>query len=112
MPPASIVDCVDSVFRIGLAYHFQEIAPGIGVLVVLLKAKKDMVFNTSNTPHDSELLKCKAAIDNLWKACIFDICCLNDVERHLLEPINTSTQQDRERRLRGVVDAIKSQFPA
>jgi len=41
---------IDRIFRPGVAYEFNEGDKGEGIPVGLLKAKKAIVFNTSNTP--------------------------------------------------------------
>jgi NAD(P)H dehydrogenase (quinone) len=110
MPPAVINGWVDRVFRLGIAYQFKEVAPGVGVPVGLLKAKKAVVFNTSNTPQDQESLRCKDAMGNLWKACVLDTCGVSNVERRLFSPMISSTQGQREGWLKEASETIKKQF--
>ncbi len=110
MPPAIINGWVDRVFRLGIAYHFKEVAPGVGVPVGLLKARKAVVFNTSNTPQDVESLRCKDAMGNLWKVCVLDTCGVTEVERRLYSPMISSTQQQREGWLKEAAETIKKQF--
>lgn len=112
MPPSVVNGWVDRVFRMGIAYRFQEVAPGVGVPVGLLKAKKAVVFNTSNTPHDAESLRCKDAMGNLWTVCILDTCGVKEVDRRLFGPMNVSTPQQREGWLKEVQETIKTQFTA
>ncbi len=110
MPPAVVTGWVDRVFRLGVAYRFQEIKPGVGVPVGLLKAKKAVVFNTSNTPQEAEELRCREAIGGLWKVCILDTCGVATVERRLFSPMIMSNQQQREIWLKEVAVTVKAQF--
>lgn len=110
MPPAIINGWVDRVFRVGVAYRFQEIAPGIGVPVGLLKAKKALIFNTSNTPQDQEANRCKDAMGNLWKLCVLDTVGVKETDRKLFSPIISSTQEQREGWLREAAEITKKQF--
>ncbi len=110
MPPAIVNGWIDRVFRLGIAYQFKEIAPGVGVPFGLLKAKKAAIFNTSNTPHDAEELRCKDAMGNLWKTCVLETCGVQDTDRRLFGPMISSTQTQREGWLKETADAIKKQF--
>lgn len=110
MPPAIVCGWVDRVFRAGVAYRFQEISPGIGIPLGLLKAKKSVIFNTSNTPQDQEELHCKDAMENLWKVCILDTVGIKTVERKLFSPMMISTQQQREAWLKEAADIVKKVF--
>jgi putative NADPH-quinone reductase len=112
MPPAIINGWVDRVFRAGIAYRFQQVASGEGVPVGLLKAKAAVIFNTSNTKHEAEELRCKDVIGNLWKVCILDTCGIKNVYRQLFGPIITSAEQQRELWLKEVMVKIKTQFAA
>lgn len=112
MPPAIVCGWVDRVFRAGVAYRFQEVAPGVGVPVGLLKAQKAVVFNTSNTPQDQEEMRCKDAMGNLWKVCILDTVGVKTVERKLFSPMMTSTRPQREGWLKEAADIVKKVFAA
>lgn len=110
LPPAVINGWVDRVFRVGVAYRFQEIAPGVGVPVGLLKAKKAIVFNTSNTPQDQEELRCKDAMGSLWKLCVLDTVGVKETMRRLFSPMISSSQQQREAWLMEAESMVKKQF--
>ena len=105
-PPAIVKGWVDRVFRQGLAYRYKPTGEPEG----LLKAKKAVVFNTSNTPIELEALRCKDSIAGLWKVCIFDTCGVGNVERKLFTPMITSTQEQRESWLKEAQEIIKKQF--
>jgi len=53
-PPAVMKGWIDRVFRPGVAYEFQVGDDGEGVPVGLLRARKAIVFNTSNTPRSAK----------------------------------------------------------
>jgi putative NADPH-quinone reductase len=110
MPPAILTGWVDRVFRVGVAYRFQEVSPGVGVPVGLLKAQKAVVFNTSNTPQDAEVLRCKDAMGGLWKNCILETCGIKNYERRLFSPVISSTQQQREGWISEAAELAKKQF--
>lgn len=54
LPPAILTGWVDRIMRPGVAYEFLETDSGEGVPNGLLKAKKAIVFNTSNTETERE----------------------------------------------------------
>ena len=81
-PPAIVKGWVDRVFRQGLAYRYKQTGEPEG----LLKAKKAVVFNTSNTSAEIEALRCKDSIAGLWKVCIFDTCGVGNVDASSLHP--------------------------
>ncbi len=110
MPPAVLVGWVDRVFRMGVAYRFQEVAPGVGIPVGLLKADRAIVFNTSNTPLEAEALRCRDAMGGLWQHCILDTCGVKNYQRRLFTPMNTASQGQREEWLKEAADMIHKQF--
>ena len=54
LPPAILTGWVDRIMRPGVAYEFLESDSAEGVPNGLLKAKKAIVFNTSNTETERE----------------------------------------------------------
>lgn len=67
MPPAILKGWVDRIIRPGVAYEFQEDDSGEGVPCGLLKAKKAIVFNTSNTFPEREIRVFGDPLETLWK---------------------------------------------
>jgi len=63
----------------------------------LLRARRALVFNTSNTPAERELDVFGDPLDLLWKRCIFALCGVHDVERRMHGPMSGSSEADRER---------------
>ncbi len=110
-PPAILKGWIDRVFRAKTAYRFEETEKGEGVPVGLLKAKKAIVFNTSNTKEEREQNTFGDPLDTLWKNCIFGLCGIRNVKRKMFSVIITSTQQQRETWLKEVAVTIAEQFP-
>ena len=44
----------------------------------LLTGRRAVVFTTSNTPRDDELRLFGDPLENLWKACVFNFCGVDD----------------------------------
>jgi NAD(P)H dehydrogenase (quinone) len=105
-PPAIIKGWVDRVFRRGIAYRFKESGEPEG----LLRAKKAVIFNTSNTPAEMEESRCRDSIAGLWKTCVFDTCGVGRVERKLFSPLITSTSEQRAAWLKEAAETIQRQF--
>ncbi|XES77497.1 MAG: NAD(P)H-dependent oxidoreductase [Candidatus Bathyarchaeia archaeon] len=110
-PPAVLKGWIDRVFREEVAYRFVEGDGGEGVPVGLLKAKKAVVFNTSNTASEREQRVFGDPLETLWKTCIFDLCGVKEFHRHVFRVVITSTQTQRRTWLQEVTDIIKKDFP-
>ena len=86
---------VDRVIRPGIAYEFLPGGNGEGVPRGLFKARKALVFNTSNTLPERELLTFGDPLQILWKNCIFGLCGVQDFHRKTYGVIVTSTPEER-----------------
>jgi putative NADPH-quinone reductase len=106
MPPAILKGWLDRVLRQGVAYEFS--AAGV---VGLLKGKSALVLTTSNTPREDELRLFGDPLENLWRACIFNFCGVEDVHRRNFESIVLSTPQQRREWLAEVRQTIRRRFP-
>ena len=106
MPPAILKGWLDRVLRQGVAYEFAA----TGVLG-LLKGKSALVLTTSNTPRDDELRLFGDPLENLWRACIFNFCGVEDVPRRNFESIILSTPEQRREWLAEVRQMIQRRFP-
>ena len=104
-PPAILKGWVDRVFRLGTAYGYPEGVGFDGVPVGLLKARRALIFNTSNTAPDREHNVFGDPLENLWKTSIFSLCGVNDFVRRIYGPMSSSTSANRERWL-GEVAAL------
>lgn len=95
-PPAILKGWVDRVFRLNTAYAYP---PGVGyegIPVGLLKARRALVFNTSNTPQERENALFGDPLESLWRTSIFGLCGVGNVVRRVFAPISSSTPQQRE----------------
>lgn len=82
-PPAILKGWIDRVLRPGVAYEFKAGDSGEGVPIGLLNAETALVFNTSNTPKERELLVFGDPLEILWKNCIFDFCGVKNFYRKM-----------------------------
>ena len=106
MPPAILKGWLDRVLRQGVAYEFS--ADGV---VGLLRGKSALVLTTSNTPREDELRLFGDPLENLWKACIFNFCGVENVTRRNFESIVLSTPDERRQWLDEVRQTIRRHFP-
>ncbi len=109
-PPAVMKGWIDRVIRPGVAYEFREGDSGEGVPCGLLKAKKAVVFNTSNTPEEREKKVFGDPLETIWKNCVFGLCGVADVRRKMFSVVVTSTEMKREAWLKEVRKLIASAF--
>jgi putative NADPH-quinone reductase len=110
MPPAILTGWVDRIMRPGLAYEFLETDSGEGVPVGLLKAKKVIVFNTSNTDTEREKTIFLDPLETIWKNCIFDLCGVKEFHRKMFNIIVTSSKEQRENWLSEVKETVSTSF--
>jgi len=106
-PPAMLKGWIDRVLRQGSAYEF-----GPDGVIGLLKGKRALVLTTSNTPREAELELFGDPLENLWKACVFDFCGVEDFHRRNFESIILSTLEQRRQWLEEVRELVKMRFPA
>lgn len=106
MPPAILKGWLDRVWRQGVVYRF-----GPGGVEQLLTGRRALVFTTSNTPRDDELRLYGDPLDNLWKACVFGMCGIQDVVRRNFESIVMSTPEQRREWLEEVREIVRERFP-
>ncbi|MEL5890255.1 MAG: NAD(P)H-dependent oxidoreductase [Methanothrix soehngenii] len=111
MPPAILKGWVDRVIRPGVAYEFLEGDSGEGVPRGLLKARKALVFNTSNTFPDREREAFGDPLQRLWKDCIFGLCGVEEFYRKTYCVIATSTPVKRTAWLEDAEDTVAEIFP-
>jgi len=111
-PPAVLKGWVDRVVRPGVAYRFDEADQGEGVPVGLLRARAALVFNTANTAPERERKVFGDPLESLWRDCIFGLCGVTRVERHVFSVVVTSTAEQRHRWLREVAELATQLFPA
>ena len=107
MPPAILKGWLDRVWRQGVVYRF-----GPDGVEPLLTGKRAVVLTTSNTPRDDELRLFGDPLENLWKACMFNFCGVEDFFRRNFESIILSTPEERRQWLDEVRAIIRQRFPA
>jgi NAD(P)H dehydrogenase (quinone) len=78
----------------------------------LLTGRRAVVFTTSNTPRDDELRLYGDPLENLWKACVFGMCGVEDFTRRNFESIVMSTPEKRAEWLAEVRRIVRQRFPA
>ena len=106
MPPAILKGWMDRVLRQGVGYQF-----GTGGVEPLLGGKRAVVLTTSNTPRDDELRLFGDPLENLWKACVFHFCGVEDFSRRNFESIILSTPEQRGQWLDEVRSIVRRRFP-
>jgi len=106
-PPAILKGWLDRVIRQGTAYKF-----GPNGVIGLLTGKKALVLTTSNTPRDAELELYGDPLENLWKACVFNFCGVDDFHRRNFESVVMSTPEQRAEWLDDVRKIVEERFPA
>jgi NAD(P)H dehydrogenase (quinone) len=110
-PPAILKGWVDRVLRENIAYKFNETDSGGGIPVGLLKAKKAVVFNTSNTNEKREFEVFRDPLETLWKNCIFAFCGVKEFYRKTFRIIAESDEVLRNAWLNNVENIIDASFP-
>jgi len=111
MPPAILKGWIDRVIRPGVAYEFSEGDSGEGVPQGLLKARRAVVFNTSNTFSEREHQVFGDPLETLWKNCIFGLCGVKEFYRTTYSVIVTSSPAQRKAWLEDVKETVITIFP-
>jgi len=106
-PPAILRGWQDRVLRQGFCYKF-----GPEGVIGLLAGKRALVLTTSNTPREDELRLYGDPLENLWKACIFGFCGVENFYRRNFESIILSTLEQRRGWLDEVRALVRERFPA
>lgn len=110
-PPAVLKGWVDRVFRPGVAYRFVGEDGGEGVPIGLLRARRALVLNTSNTSAPRESQTFGDPLERIWKHCIFGLCGVPEVHRRTFGIVVTSTAAQRQAWLREVQALVQECFP-
>ena len=105
-PPAILKGWVDRVLRQGSVYEFT--AEGVNGF---LRGRSALVLTTSNTPREDELRLFGDPLENLWKACIFNFCGVEDFHRRNFESNILSTPEQRKGWLAEVRQTVSDCFP-
>jgi NAD(P)H dehydrogenase (quinone) len=89
-PPAILKGWIDRVFRLDTAYGYPTGVGPDGVPSGLLRARRALVFNTSNTPPAREAEVFGDPLETLWRNCVFGLCGVSDVVRRMYAPASIS----------------------
>jgi len=111
MPPSILKGWIDRVIRPGVAYEFLEGDNGEGVPHGLLRARKAIVFNTSNTIPEREHQVFGDPLEGLWRDCIFGLCGVKEFYRKTYSVVVTSSLAQRKAWLEEVRETVAEYFP-
>ncbi len=111
-PPAILKGWVDRVFRPGIAYAFAEDDSGAGVPAGLLKARRAVVLNTSDTAKEREREVFGDPLESLWSRCILGYCGVTEIRRKNYGVVVNSLPEEREAWLRDTEETVDRAFPA
>lgn len=109
-PPAMLAGWIDRVLRVNAAYSFpkgQEGGPPIG----LLRLKKALILNTSNTTLEREEGVFGDPLELIWKNCVLGFCGVDQVTRHTFRVVVDSSLDERAAWLAQVVRLTLASFP-
>ena len=81
-------------------------------LIGLLRAKKALVFNTSNTSAQREDEVFGDPLERLWRDCIFDFCGVKDFDRVMFRIVADSSADERSAWLEEAADRARRAFPS
>ncbi len=110
-PPAILKGWIDRVVRPEVAYKFVAGDGGEGVPVGLLRMKRAIVLNTSNTDAAREVAVFGDPLEGLWRGCVFGLCGVPGVVRETFSVVITSTVKQREAWLERTRALIRQSFP-
>jgi putative NADPH-quinone reductase len=110
-PPAILTGWIDRVVRSGLAYRFREGDGGEGVPEGLLRLRRAVIFNTSDTPAEREERVFGDPLERIWKKCVFDFCGVKKVSRKVFRVVVTSTGAQRAGWLARARALVAKSFP-
>ncbi|HTY45485.1 MAG TPA: NAD(P)H-dependent oxidoreductase [Patescibacteria group bacterium] len=110
-PPAVVKGWVDRVMRPGVAYAFAAGDSGAGVPRGLLKIRKALVLNTSDTPASREKKVFGDPLEIIWKNCIFGFCGAKSFRRKVFRVVAVSSPAQRRRWLAQAEQIVNASFP-
>ena len=111
-PPAILKGWVDRVLRPGVAYDFPDGPEGAaGLPIELLKIKRALVLNTSDTPKEREDKVLGDPLQIIWRNTL-SFCGVKDFHRTMYRVVCLSTPAQRAAWLRDVSRSVGSLFPA
>jgi NAD(P)H dehydrogenase (quinone) len=94
-PPAMMKGWMDRVFAPDAAYAFAKGADDGSAPVGLLRGKRALVINTSNTPLERETDVFGDPLEKIWSDCLLGYCGFSLVRRRVFRVVASSTQAER-----------------
>ncbi|WP_037178165.1 NAD(P)H-dependent oxidoreductase [Rhodococcus sp. UNC363MFTsu5.1] len=92
MPPAILTGWVQRVLAPAVAYKLET---ADGEPAGLLRARRALVLNTSDTPADREHSEFGDPLQQIWAACVLPYVGIRDVERVVFRTVTDSDEQTR-----------------
>ncbi len=111
-PPAVLTGWIDRVLRPNVAYRFLEGDCGEGVPEGLLRGRRALVINTTDTPRERELAVFGDPLERIWMKCVFDFCGIEDRHRAVFGVVVNSTDERRREWLAEARALTARLFPA
>ncbi len=94
-PPAMMKGWMERVFAPNAAYAFAKGADDGKAPLGLLKNKRALVFNTSNTTLERESQTFGDPLERIWRDCLFEYCGISTVRRIVYGVVATSLEDER-----------------
>ncbi len=110
-PPAILKGWIDRIVRVDVAYRFAENDAGEGVPIPLLRARKALVLNTTDTPAERERREFGDPLDTIWRNCILKYCGVTSIVRRVYGVVVTSRPSERQSWLADVRLQASELFP-
>lgn len=104
-PPAMMKGWMDRVFAPNAAYSFAKRSDDGDPPIGLLKGKRALVLNTSNTTAARERACFGDPLERIWRDCLLSYCGFDVVDRRVFRVIATSRAEERASWIRDAVSA-------
>ncbi len=105
-PPAILKGWVDRLFRLGVAYRYEQGSNGNMIRKGALPAQQALIINTANVPIEREH-QMGNTLEYIWKECTFEPCGVPHVYRKSFTPVVTSTLDQRQAWLKEIEEIIQ-----
>ena len=107
-PPAMMKGWMDRIFAPGAAYDFAKGADDGDAPVPLLKGKRALVLNTSNTSLERERAVFGDPLERIWRDCLLGYTGFDVIHREVFRIVATSTYDERQEWLSKASDLARS----
>ena len=92
-PPAMMKGWMDRVFAPGAAYAFAKGEDDGEAPIGLLRGKKALVLNTSNTSAEREASAFGDPLERIWRDCLLGYCGFERIDRRVFRIVATSREE-------------------